>query len=114
MREISFKINVFLTLAATLFTVINFVIIQDDVDIPALAYLGFFQIITSITLTLYSVIKDPKLTALYLIYWLIVIVFFKYLFHSFFYGCIIIAFYNLYAHYCSFSDSKYNITKLWP
>lgn len=113
MREISFKINVFLTLAATLFTVINFVIIQDDIDFTVLAYLGFFQIMTSITLTLYSVIKNPKLTALYLIYWLIVIFFFKYFFHSFFYGCIIIAFYNLYIHYCSFSNSEFNIIKLW-
>lgn len=113
MREISFKINVFFTLAATLFIAINFVIIHEDIDIPVLAYLGFFQIMTSITLTLYSVIKDPKLTALYLIYWIIVVLFFKYIFHSFFYGCIIIAFYNLYIHYCSFSDSKYNITKSW-
>ncbi len=111
MKELSFKINIFLTAAAVLLTLINFIVIHDDLDILALVWLGFFQIITSILLTLYSVFKNPKLTGLYLIYWIIVILFFKFVFHPFFYGCIIIAFYNLYVHYCSFSDSKYNIIK---
>lgn len=111
MRELSFKINIFLTAVVTLFTLINFIIIHDDVDILALLWLGIFQIITSIILTLYAVINNYKLTGLFLIYWIIIILFFKFVFQTFFYGCILISFYHLYMHYCSFSDSKYNIIK---
>lgn len=112
MRKLSFIINLLFTVGVTLFVLINYIIANNkEANIIALSYLGFFQVITSLILTLYSVVKNPKQTAFYLIYWLIVLFFFKYLFQPFFYGCIIIAFYNLYIHYCSYSNSKYNIIK---
>jgi len=111
MKEFNFYTNVILTSIALILILVNFAFNNNDqANIGILVALGIFQICTSIILTIYSVIKNPKLTALYLIYWIIVILFFKFAMRNYFYVCILIAFYNLYVNYCSFSKSKYNIT----
>ena len=110
MKKFNFNMNAVLTSIALLLIIVNFAFeTNDQANIVILVALGIFQIITSILLTLYSVIKKPKLTALYLIYWILVIVFFKFIIRDYFYFCIVIAFYNVYISYCSFSNSKYNI-----
>lgn len=112
MRELNFNVNLIATSIALILIIVNFAVnTKDQANIIILLALGIFQIITSIILTLYSVIKNPRLTLLYLIYWLIVIVFFKFMMRDYFYFCILIAFYNLYVSNCSFSNSKYNIIK---
>lgn len=114
MRQLTYFFNVILTLAAIVLTLGKFLIKDfEDITIGYLVILGIYQLAISLGITIYSVITNYKVVALYLIYWLHVIAFFKFIMQDFFYACVLLAIYNLYIHYCSFSNSKYNILKLW-
>ncbi len=111
MKKFSFTINIILTSIALVFTAFKFIFnYNDSADISFLLFLGIYQVFISILLTIYAVIYNKILASFYLVYWFLVILFFKFIFRDFFYFCILIALYNLYVHYCSFSNSKYNIT----
>lgn len=111
MREFNFIMNVVLTSIALLLILVNSAFeTNNQANIGILVALGIFQICTSIVLTLYSILKNKYLFALFIIYWILVFVFFKFIIRDYFYFCIVIALYNLYVHYCSFSKSKYNLT----
>lgn len=114
MRKDSFKINFLLTAVGILLSIIGFIFKSfGEYAVLFLVVVGFHQLTMSGLLIIYSIIKNKKLLVLYIIYWILVILFFKSLLHDYFYFCLVIALYNLYIHYCSFSNSKYNIIKLW-
>lgn len=112
MREQNFNTNAIFTSIAFTIILINFVInTNDQANIIILVTLGIFQVFTSFVLTIYSILKNKYLFTLFIIYWLLVILFFRFMLYNYFYSCTLIAIYNLYVHYCSFSNSKYNIIK---
>jgi hypothetical protein len=113
MREFNFYTNLVLTSIALLLILLNFTFeTNDQANIIILLALGIFQVCTSLVFTIISVVENKYLLTLFIIYWVLVIVFFKFIIQDYFYFCLVIALYNLYVHYCSFSKSKYNITKL--
>lgn len=112
MKKISFYINITLIAIAFIVIILSKILnSNNNIDIPYLIFLGLYQIILSIGFTIYSIVINKKLLALHIIYWLLVFLFFKYIFNICFYFCFLIALYNLYINYCSFSISKFNITK---
>jgi hypothetical protein len=111
--KLTFNINTLFTSIAILIVFTDYLIdLKNNINIIILFCLGVFQVIVSIIMTIYSILKNQKSILLYIIYWLIVIFYLKIFIEDFFYFSIVIAIYNLYVHYCSFSKSKYNITKL--
>ncbi|MCU0351939.1 MAG: hypothetical protein MUF43_14115, partial [Flavobacterium sp.] len=76
-----------------------------------LVFIALYQVSISIGLTIYAIANHLKLLMLFAIYWLLVVLYFEHLFDTSFYACLIVALYNLYIHYCSFSESKFNIVK---
>lgn len=112
MKYFSFQLNLILTSVAIISTIIATIIgFRLNSSIGLLVILGFYQIIISLILTIYAVIYNKLLLIHYILYWFIVTLFFKFFIGDFFYLCILIAIYNLYINYCSFSNSKFNITK---
>lgn len=110
MRMLSFYVNLTLTIVAFIFNIlINIFNSDQDSSVSSLVILGLYQVSTSFILTIYAIAINKYLFALYVIYWLFVTLFFKFFIHEFFLMCIVIAVYNLYVNYCSFSDSKFNI-----
>jgi hypothetical protein len=113
MRQFVFYLNLLLTIVALLCVFIENVMSYNiDSAVGFLLILGFFQVFTSFTLTIYALVNDRPLFLLYVLYWLFVTLFLKFFISDFFYMCLLIAFYNLYLNYCSFSNSKFNIIKL--
>lgn len=82
-----------------------------DCSIGFLVFLGLFQVFTSLLYTFYAIAYNRILLAFFLVYWLLVFLFFRFLFGDFFYLCLLIALYNLYLNYCGFSNSKFNIVR---
>lgn len=112
MKELNFYINATAVSIALILILVNLICnTNDQANIVILLALGTLQVCTSFVLTIISVVKNKYLFALFIIYWIIVILFFKFIIRDYFYFCILIALYNLYVHYCSFSESKYNIIK---
>lgn len=113
MRHFIFYPNLIITVVALIFVFIENVIGYNlDMSIGTLVILGFFQVFISFLLTIYAIAYNRLLLFLYLLYWFIVILFFKLFIDEFFYMCILLAIYNLYLNYCSFSNSKFNIIKI--
>lgn len=113
MRQFIFYPNLIITILALIFVIIENVIGYNlDMSIGTLVILGFFQVFISFLLTIYAIAYNKILLILYLLYWFIVILFFKFFINEFFYMCILLAVYNLYLNYCSFSNSKFNIIKI--
>lgn len=107
---LSFYVNLTLTIVAFIFTIlINIFNSDQDSSVGSLVILGLYQVVTSFVLTMYAIAINKYLLALYIIYWVLVTLFFKFFIHEFFLMCLVIAVYNLYVNYCSFSDSKFNI-----
>lgn len=112
MKYFSFQLNLILTSVALISAIIaNSIGFKLNSSIGLLVILGLYQVIISFILTFYAIIYNRLLLILYILYWFIVTLFFKFFLGQFFYMCLIIALYNLYINYCSFSNSKYNITK---
>lgn len=112
MRQFVFYLNSILTILGFIFVFLENIIGLDlDSSIGFLMILGAFQVLTSFILTFYVIIYNRLLLMPYILYWLIVFLFFKYLINDLFYICLLIAIYNLYINYCSFSKSKFNIIK---
>lgn len=112
MKQFAFYINLILTIVAFIFVFIENIIGYNlDCSVGFIMILGFFQVFTSFILTFYAIANDRLLLILYILYWFIVILFFKFFIDKFFYMCLVIALYNLYINYCSFSNSKFNIIK---
>jgi len=112
MKYFSFQLNLILTSVAIISTIIASIIgFRLNSSIGLLVILGLYQIFISFILTIYAVIYNKLLLILYILYWFIVTLFFKFFIGDFFHLCILIAIYNLYINYCSFSNSKFNITK---
>ncbi len=110
MRQFVFYLNLIITVAGLIFVFIENVIDYNlDVSIGTLVILGFFQVFTSFLYTIYAIAYNKLLLILYILYWFIVTLFFKFFINDFFYMCLLIALYNLYVNYCSFSNSKFNI-----
>ena len=112
MKQFTYYLNLILTIVAFIIVFIETIIDYDlDSGVGFLVILGFFQVFISFILTFYAIIYNRLLLILYILYWFIVTLFFNFFLGQFFYMCLIIALYNLYINYCSFSNSKYNITK---
>ncbi|POS02441.1 hypothetical protein Q361_104163 [Flavobacterium croceum DSM 17960] len=112
MRQLIFYLNSVLTTLGFIFVFLENIIGLDlDSSIGFLMILGAFQVLISFILTFYAIIYNRLLLMPYILYWLIVFLFFKYLINDLFYICLLIAIYNLYINYCSFSKSKFNIIK---
>jgi hypothetical protein len=112
MKYFSFQLNLILTSVALISAIIaNSIGFTLNSSIGLLVILGLYQVFISFILTFYAIIYNRLLLILYILYWFIVTLFFKFFLGQFFYMCLIIALYNLYINYCSFSNSKYNITK---
>ena len=112
MKYFSFQLNLILTSVALISAIIaNIIGFKLNSSIGLLVILGFYQVSISFILTFYAIIYNRLFLILYILYWFIVTLFFKFFLGQFFYMCLIIALYNLYINYCSFSNSKYNITK---
>lgn len=113
MRQFIFYLNLLLTIAAFIITLSKNIFNYDqDSDIGFLLILGFFQVSVSFMFTIYAIAKNKYLLVLYILYWFFVALFFKFFINDFIYMCLLIALYNLYINYCSFSNSKFNIIKL--
>lgn len=112
MRQLFFYLNAIVTGVALLFTIFGY-LMNVEAGFQSLILLGAYQVVASFVNTIYASIVDKKLFALYIIYWFLVLLFFKFMIHSFFLFCIFIALYNLYVTFCSFSNSKFNILKSW-
>lgn len=113
MRQFIFYPNLIITILALIFVFTENVISYNlDMSIGTLVILGFFQVFISFLLTIYAIAYNRLLLILYLLYWFIVLLFFKFFIDEFFYMCILLAVYNLYLNYCSFSNSKFNIIKI--
>ena len=112
MRKTVFYLNLTLIMIALIFVTSENVFGYDlDCSVGFLVFLGGFQVLLSIIYTIYAAVTNKYLLALFLLYWLFVVLFFKILISKFFFTCIIIAIYNLYVNYCSYSESKFNILK---
>ena len=112
MKQLSYYLNLILTIVAFISALIaNIISFKLNSSIGLLVILGFYQVFISFIFTIYAVIYDKLLLILYILYWFIVTLFFKFFIDDFFYMCLLIAIYNLYINYCSFSKSKFNITK---
>lgn len=111
MKQFVFYLNLILTVVTLLGLFIKNVINYNIDSVGFLVILGFFQFFISFILTFYAIAYDRLLLILYIIYWFVVTLFFKFFIGDFFYMCILIALYNLYINYCNFSSSKYNIIK---
>jgi len=112
MKQFVFYLNLMLTIVALILAFIENVIGYNlDSSVGFLLILGFFQVFISFILTFYAIAYNRLLLIFYILYWFIVVLFFKFFIKDFFYMCLLIAFYNLYINYCSFSNSKYNIIK---
>ena len=110
MTQLTFYLNLTLTTLALLLVIIENVFkYNSDCSIALLMFLGFFQVMTSIVFTFYAVAYNKYLLILYIIYWIFLALFFRFYIDNFFYTCIVLAIHNLYANYCSFSNSKFNI-----
>jgi hypothetical protein len=112
MRKLTFGINVILLsifLIETLYSNLKFE--NTDENLLLLLFIGFYQISLSLGITFYSINKNKKLLIFYLIYWLLIYLYLLFMGELYFYSCLFIAVYNLYLNYCSFSNSKFNITK---
>ena len=112
MRKITFVINAILLsifLIETLYNNLNFE--NTDENLLLLLFIGFYQISLSLGITFHTINRNQKLLILYLIYWLLVYLYFLFIGKLYFNSCLIIAIFNMYLNYCSFSNSKYNITK---
>ncbi len=113
MKYLSFQLNLILTSVALISTIIaNVIGFKLNSSIGILVILGLYQVFISFFLTIYAVIYDKLLLIFYILYWFIVTLFFKFFMSDFFYMCLLIAIYNLYINYCSYSNSKFNIIKL--
>lgn len=113
MKQFVFYLNFILTTEAFFgFFLENILGLNLDISIGFLIILGFFQVFISFILTFYAIAYNRLLLILYILYWFVVTLFFKFFIGDFFYMCLPIALYNLYINYCSFSNSKYNIIKL--
>ena len=113
MKEFNFFTNAISTsLALVLISINSAFEYNDQANIAILVALGIFQVCTSFVLTIISIFENRYLLLLFIIYWVLVIVFFKFIIRDYFYACTLIAIYNLYVHYCSFSKSKFNIIRL--
>ena len=112
MKYFSFQLNLILTSVALISAIIaNIIGFKLNSSIGLLVILGLYQVFISFILTFYAIIYNRLLLILYILYWFIVTLFFNFFLGQFFYMCLIIALYNLYINYCSFTNSKYNITK---
>lgn len=111
MKQFAFYLNLILTIVALLGVFIDNVINCDIDSVGFLVLLGLFQVFISFILTFYAIAYNRLLLIFYILYWFIVVLFFKFFIKDFFYMCLLIALYNLYINYCSFSNSKYNIIK---
>lgn len=109
MRQFVFYLNLILTIVALIGVFIENVINYDIDSVGFLVLLGLFQVFTSFILTFYAIAYDRLLLILLIIYWFIATLFFKFFIKDFIYICLLIALYNLYINYCSFSNSKFNI-----
>ena len=112
MRAFTFFLNAILTSITLVICLVNF-ILGDDTGPNTIffVFLAFFQVSLSIGFTIYYLINDRKLFAMYLSYWFLVALYFEFLYQSYFYSCIFIALFHLYTNYCTFSNSKFNILK---
>ena len=111
MKRFSFYINAICTSIVTLLVVMNVLQIYDAGDQLFLVFVAFFQVTLSMGLTIYSIGKNNYLLVSYLLYWILVILYFQLMFKVYFYACVLIALYNVYLNYCTFSNSKLNILK---
>lgn len=112
MRQLSYYLNLILTIVAFIIVFIENIIGYNlDSSVGFLLILGFFQVFISFILTFYAIAYNRLLLIFYILYWFIVTLFFKFFIGDFFYMCLLIAIYNLYINYCSFSNSKFNIIK---
>ncbi len=112
MRQLSYYLNLILTIVAFIIVFIENIIGYNlDSGVGFLVLLGFFQVFISFILTFYAIAYNRLLLVFYILYWFIVTLFFKFFIGDFFYMCLLIALYNLYINYCSFSNSKFNIIK---
>lgn len=112
MKQFAFYLNLILTIVALIGLFIENVVDYNlDSSIGFLVLLGLFQVFISFLLTFYAIAYNRLLLIFYILYWFIVVLFFKFFIKDFFYMCLLIALYNLYINYCSFSNSKYNIIK---
>ena len=112
MKKFIFYLNLILTIVALIFVFIENVIGYNlDCSIEFLVILGLFQVSTSFIITIYAIANNRHLLGHYILYWFFVTLFFKFFINVFFYGCLLIAIYNLYVNYYSFSNSKFNILK---
>ncbi|GAB3717293.1 hypothetical protein GCM10028861_14910 [Flavobacterium koreense] len=110
MRQFVFYLNLILTIVALIPVFIENVVGYNlDSSDGFLMLLGFFQVFIAFTLTFYAIANDRLLLLLLIIYWFIVTLFFKFFIKDFIYISLLIALYNLYINYCSFSNSKFNI-----
>jgi len=113
MKQFVFYLNLILIIVALISVFIENVIGYNlDCSVGFLVLLGLFQVFTSFILTFYAIAYDRLLLILLILYWVFVTLFFKFFINEFFYMCLIIALYNLYINYCSFSESKFNLLKL--
>lgn len=112
MKQFTYYLNLILTIVAFIIVFIENIIDYDlDSGVGFLVLLGFFQVFISFILTFYAIAYDRLLLIFYILYWFFVTLFFKFFIGDFFYMCLLIALYNLYINYCSFSNSKFNIIK---
>lgn len=109
MRQFVFYLNLILTIVALIGVFIENVINYDIDSVGFLVLLGLFQVFISFIFTFYAIAYDRLLLLLLIIYWFIVTLFFKFFIKDFIYISLLIALYNLYINYCSFSNSKFNI-----
>ncbi len=115
MKQFVFYLNLILVIIAYIGVFVeNILGLNLDCSIGFLVFLGFFQVFTSLLYTFYAIAYNRNLLALYILYWLFVILFFKFMIGNFFYMCLLIALYNLYLNYCGFSNSKFNILNHEP
>jgi hypothetical protein len=111
MKRFSFYVNAIFTSIAILLVSLNVLDIYDAGDKLLLVFLAFYQVTLSMSLTIYSIGKNNYLLLLFIVYWILVILYFQLMFKVYFYACVLIALYNVYLNYCTFSNSKFNILK---
>ncbi len=109
MKQFVFYINLILTIVALIGVFIANVINYDIDSIGFLVLLGLFQVFISFILTFYAIAYNRLLLIFYMLYWFIVVLFFKFFIKDYINMSVLIAIYNLYINYCSFSNSKFNI-----
>lgn len=112
MKQFVFYLNLILTIVALIGVFIDNVINYDIDSVGFLVLLGLFQVFTSFILTFHAIAYNRLLLILYMLYWFIVVLFFKFFIKDFINMSVLIGLYNLYINYCSFSNSKFNIIKI--